>query len=512
MQLKETPSTRMWRGRALPESGRPAGYAALIDHFDLNVPPPARPAFIADRNHPDSSQEWLIVSGKRPPDSTVSAHLEFAIKQEGVDLSVLHALFQVLPVDVLIDYITSAPLGRYTRRIWYLYEWLTGKQLDIPDLDGRPTAVDVLDTSQQVGLPEGMLSTRHRVRDNLPGTPLFCPTVRWTDALRHAVHARWDERAREALGRVRPDILSRAAAFLLLSDSRSSFEIEGERPSPDRARRWGRAIAEAGDADLDIPALERLQKMVIGDDRLVQLGLRRDGGFVGHRDRFTNDPVPEHISARAEDLPSLIEGLIRFSESTATIDPVIRAAMVSFGFVYIHPFSDGNGRLHRWLIHHVLAKADYHPTGVPFPISAAMLRNVDAYRRVLESWARPLLACIDWMPTEQKNIQVVGDTAHFYRYFDATAHAEFLYACVRETVEQDLVEEVAFLEAFDAFSDAVQQIIDMPRDTVHLLHNFLHQNGGQLSARARSREFSRLTPEEISEIESIYAEAHGKSR
>ena len=31
---------------------------------------------------------------------------------------------------------------------------------------------------------EGELSRRHRVRDNLPGTPQFCPMVRWTPALR----------------------------------------------------------------------------------------------------------------------------------------------------------------------------------------------------------------------------------------------------------------------------------------------------------------------------------------
>jgi len=33
--------------------------------------------------------------------------------------------------------------------------------------------------------------------------------------------------------------MARATAFLLLSDSKSSFSIEGERPSPKRAARWG---------------------------------------------------------------------------------------------------------------------------------------------------------------------------------------------------------------------------------------------------------------------------------
>lgn len=43
----------------------------------------------------------------------------------------------------------------------------------------------------------------------------------------------------------------------------------------------------------------------------------------------------------------------RFAKSI--YDPVL-AAGIAFGFVFIHPFEGGNGRIHRYLIHHVLAK------------------------------------------------------------------------------------------------------------------------------------------------------------
>ena len=58
---------------------------------------------------------------------------------------------------------------------------------------------------------------------------------------------------------------------------------------------------------------------------------------------------------------------------------LVVAAAVAFGFVYVHPFIDGNGRLHRWLIHQVLAAAGYNPPGVVFPVSAAILRNIQSY-------------------------------------------------------------------------------------------------------------------------------------
>lgn len=499
---------RRWRDRGLPESGWPAGYAALIDHYALRVPPPPHLAMVAERHEPESTSQWKVLPRRYRPDDTVEAHLEFALKYEGLSLAVLNALFEAISPEIVCSFVRESPTGKYARRAWFLYEWLTGRELDVDDIDSRPRAVPVVDPSQQVALHEGKLSQRHRVRNNLPGVPRFCPMVRWTDELQDAVAKQLDQQAREVVGRTHPDIVARAAAFLLLDDSQSSFRIEGEALPPDRARRWGRAVAEAGSRELTVDELVRLQRIVIGDSRFVDIGLREEGGFVGERHRYTRNPIPEHISARAEDLRDLVEGIIAYEERATSngVDPVIAAAVVAFGFIYAHPFQDGNGRIHRWLIHHGLARAGYNPPELPLPVSAAILRNVSEYRNVLESYSRPLLDCIDWEVTERKNVRVLNDTVDHYRFFDATTHAEFLYECVEETVTRDLPEEVAYLEGYDRFAQRVQQIVDMPADTIDLLHRFLRQNDGVLSKRARTKEFSALTSDEVAAIEGIYEE------
>jgi Fic family protein len=228
-------------------------------------------------------------------------------------------------------------------------------------------------------------------------------------------------------------------------------------------------------------------------------------------DRRTREPIPDHISARAEDLRSLIEGIIAYDRRSlpGRIDPVVAAAACSFGFGYVHPFEDGNGRLHRWLIHHVLATAGYNPTGVVFPVSAAILRESEQYRMVLESYSRPLLEFIEWEATATGNVHVKNDTANYYRYFDATAHAEFLYRCVEQTIEHDLPDEVNYLQAYDRFSQDSQAILDMPTQKIDLIHHFLQQGQGQLSKRARTKEFSALTDAEIKQIELLYAKSFG---
>ncbi|HYH80921.1 MAG TPA: Fic family protein [Longimicrobium sp.] len=496
------------RGRPLPEPAQLAGYAELIETYGLRVPLPPRLAAISARHHPPQHPDWLLLTPRHAPAPTLRGSLEFALKWEGVDLGVLAALFKVVPESAVAAVVREAPTGIYTRRVWFLYEWLTGCELDVPPA-GKVKSVPAVDPEQQFALSNGRTSSRHRVVDNLPGTRSFCPMVRRTAALAALQERRLDVEARQVIGRTHPDVVARAAAFLLLDDSRSSFEIEGERPPSDRTARWAQAIAQAGSRPLSVAELERLQKIVIGDARFVTLGLRETGGFIGEHDRFSRYPIPVHVSARAADLPDLVAGIAAYDERAVQggVDPVVAAAVEAFGIVYVHPFEDGNGRLHRWLIHHVLSKAGYNPPGLVFPVSAAILRDIDTYRAVLESYSALLLPLIQWRGTDESNVEVLNETGDYYRYFDATLHAEFLYRCVEQTVKVDLPGEVRFLESYDRFSGAVQALFDMPRSRVDLLHRFLRQGNGLLSRRARSREFAGLEDAEVARIEQLHAES-----
>jgi hypothetical protein len=494
--------------RRLPVTGTPAGYAALIGAYGLSVPLPRTLCAIGERHRFLEEGGWRIYSPRYAPEATLEGHLTFALKHEGLDLAVLKRLFLAAGPREVEALVRARRTGGYARRIWFLYEWLTGRTLDLPDAE-RGAYVPVVDPDRQFAVP-GQTSSRHRVKNNLPGTPDFCPLVFRTEALHAFMALDLPARAREIVSDVPRDLLARTAAFLLLKDSRSSYAIEGERAPQDRIQRWGRAIGEAGRQAIDLEELLRLQRIVIGDARFVRLGLRTQDGFVGEHDRANRQPLPDHIDARPEDLPSLIEGMTAFDRGAATeLDAVIAAATLAFGFVYAHPFEDGNGRIHRYLIHHVLAERDFNPPGVVFPVSAAILEQIDEYRRVLEDYAQRLLPCIEWEPTDNGNVRVLNDTGDFYRFFDATPHAEFLYRCVRRTTEQDLPQETAFLRAYDEFCSRVGAIVDMPANTLDLLFRFVQQNGGRLSGRARAREFAALTDEEAERIEEFYEEAFG---
>lgn len=489
----------------------PAGYAALIHAYGLPAPLPRTLSAIGSRHRIVEDAGWRIYTPRHAPDASLEGHLTFALRYEGLDLAALKRLFLSVAPEEIAALVRATPTGLYTRRLWFLYEWLLGRELDLP-VAGRIAYVDAVDTAlQHAG--HGQNSARHRVRNNLPGTPEFCPLVFRTATLDGFIAQDLRERARAAVSNVPADLVARTAAFLLLKDSRSSYVIEGERPPLDRIQRWGRAIGEAGRAPLDENELLRLQRIVIGDARFVRLGLRIEGGFVGEHDRETQRPIPTHVSARPEDLSSLVRGLIAFDHAAESeLDPVTAAAVLAFGFVYIHPFEDGNGRIHRYLMHHVLARSGFNPPGVHFPVSAAILDGIDEYRRVLESYSERLLPVIAWESTAQGNVRVLNDTADFYRFFDATPHAEFLYACVLKTIEEDLPNETAFLKNFDQFRTGIANMVDMPERTFNNLFGFLRQNGGRLSRRARENEFAMLTPDEVEKIEDLYGASFGDGR
>ena len=236
------------------------------------------------------------------------------------------------------------------------------------------------------------------------------------------------------------------------------------------------------------------------------MGYRTQGGFVGEHDRVTGEPMPEHISARWQDLEILMAGLLESANKMVTnqFHPVLTATIIAFGFVYIHPFEDGNGRIHRYLIHHLLSSMKFTPQGIIFPVSAAILDKINDYRKVLESYSHPLLDFIEWRKTTDNNVEVLNETADYYRYFDATSQAEFLFECVDYTINKIIPDEVTYLQNYDDMKIWLDDHFQMPDNMVALLIRFLEPNKGTLSNRARDKEFADLTDKEVKEIEGTY--------
>lgn len=504
----ESPQDRLFQDQTIPRGTRLAGLSALV--YELSIAAPLRRPSAVSEQHVHGSRRseavWNVFDKRYWPGNTVADHLTFALRHDETDLLVLKRIFEAVPQAEVEAMVREASTALPVRRAWYLYETLTGRTLDVGDAPQTRT-VDLLDpTIYFTGKPR--LSVRHRVRDNLIGTGRFCPVIRRTAALEQSLELDLSAKARDIVGRTGGHVIARAASFMLLADSRASFQIEGERPPRNRLERWGRAVLQAGRNELTLDEIVRLHGVLIEDTRFVRAGLRTEGVFLGERDHNA-DPLPEFVGARATDLSDLMSGMLEANDRMRDdgLDPVLQAAATAFGFVYVHPFEDGNGRLHRCLIHHVLAERKFTPPGMVFPVSSVMLDRIDDYRATLQAHSSPLMPFIDWRPTEGHNVEVLNETADLYRYYDCTEVAEFLYACVKRTVESDLPREIDYLRRHDDAIRRVMDMVEMPDRIAGNLVMFIRQNKGTLPKRRREGEFCELRDDEVSLIQDIVNEA-----
>ncbi len=484
------------------------GYAALIAHYKLRCPPPRRLLAIAAGRQRSmrlaDGTEWLLLprsSGLRVP-ATPIQHLGVALKHEGVDLRVLASLFRRDVRDELIAFIEDNPRGQYVRRAWFFYEWLTGDTLPVASLQAAEY-VPALDPTRYFARPPTR-SVRHKVDDNMPGVPGFCPLIRRTDRLSERNTERLAAEAQGIVDAADPAVLRRAVAYMVLNESKGSFGIEGEAPPRTRLERWGQVISGAAAVELSIAALLALQRSLFDrQQRFVHYGLRTEGGFVGRHDRDTASPIPDHVSARPEDLPSLLQGLLdAYAVQRAHgFDPVLAAAVLGFGFVFIHPFEDGNGRLHRFLFQKALMDGGVGPNGVVLPVSAVILDDLALYRAVLEDFSLPAMRAIEWEATPEGNVRVTNDTADLYRYFDATRQAEYLAGCIERTIRLALPNELRYLKQFDEAKRRIADLADMPDRLSSLFIQFCTQNDGRLSAGKRAEYFEGIDDELLARLE-----------
>jgi Fic family protein len=310
------------------------------------------------------------------------------------------------------------------------------------------------------------------------------------------------ERCQQVVAEYPPELLRRALSYLYTKETRSSFEIEHIKPSASRTERFITLLELAEKEDFcDKARLIDLQNRIV-DPRFADADYRTSQNYVGESVVWQTERV-HYACPKPADLPGLMAGLIEAHGRMGGdgIHAVLHAAAVAYGFVFLHPFEDGNGRIHRFLIHNILARRGFTPEGLMFPVSAAMLKNPGEYDASLEAFSKPLMPLMEYELDDEGRMNVLNETAVWYRFIDMTPQAEALFAFIEKTIETELVEELNFLANYDRAKAAIQEVVDMPDRQIDLFIRFCLQNHGRLSARKRSSHFAALTDDEIARME-----------
>ena len=335
-----------------------------------------------------------------------------------------------------------------------------------------------------------------------------CPTVRRTASIEACLATDPLGEAREYLKGIGSTELDRVLSWAYLHETRSTYELEGETLPSNKAEAFASILRQAGEPHaLTEEYLTELQNAVVTN------ALAREPAFR-HTQNYLTNGAPgargvSYVPPPADLLASILGTIDRLAnrQICSTLDPLVRATLVSFGFVFAHPYADGNGRLSRFLAHYTLRQSGALPNGYILPLSIAMKRNEPQYLQALQSFSRPArdLWSVLWIDRDNFTFEFKGHGS-IYRYWDATPCVEFMYKMAEETLRQDLQGEVEFLHCYDAVLGETDERFDIPGSTLSKLIRMAYQQGGVLSKNRRKQFLDEVPPEAFDFIETAVRE------
>lgn len=484
----------------------PIGFQEVIRRMGLRVPAPERPANTDSgvNKRIETDSELLFPTSVAIDDSPIG-HLEFGLRNEGVNLALIAAALKQIPPEDLQDRLKEKPNSEYIRRLAFWWESLhPGQPLDAAEPSGGYVALFPEKDYIVAKNPERY--QRFRVWDNALGNADFCPVVRRPDHPGEEALETVLDQARKLMARTEPRDYERANQYLYLSETEHSFNIENDTPDADRSARFMELLSRAGSPEaIDEDYLITIQQAAVKHPvyketsyRLKQNWLSRSSGPILRVDYF---PPP------SDDLRSMMSGWERFAnDKTRGIDPLTHIAATSFGFVYLHPFLDGNGRIHRFLIHEMLVRSGLAPDDTIIPVSAVIINKMEEYAAVLNHFSKPINKLWNYSRGEEGPIVKQSADPAVYRYPDMGRETSFLNKMLSLAVTKEMPHEIRWLKNFDTAYKSINDTYDIPSQDAHLLIRLIEQNGGVLSKRKR-RKFDLVPEDKIQKIEQIVREA-----
>ena len=487
------------------------GYSWLCKTLGLTAFPPARPARVDPVSRVTRTPEALLVPANVAPGySDPIAHLLFALKHEGVNMQVLAQALRKIEGKNLKELVESQPSSRYVRVLGYMWEHFNQQELDHDTSIAGPT-IDLFDPTRYLTAP-GQRNAKWRVNFNGLGSLDYCVTVERTPEIEQQLLHNTLNRATTFLSQLGQQATDRALSWAYLHETESSYAIERESPSQDKAEAFVALLKQAASPrSMNEAYLVELQNAVLTNPLDMAAAYRHEQNWL--RGPLRGAAGITYIPPPPEMVPELMDGVLLFANSLSkSIDPIVSAAIASFGFVFVHPFMDGNGRLSRFLFHYALCQSDRLPQGMLLPVSVAMKRNESLYLKALQSYSGKMRQHWDvrWIGDEEYTFRFTGDTS-LYRYWDATECVAFCLNMAEQALEKDLREETEFLAKFDQVYRLVDDRFDVRGNDLTTLIVSSMQNNGRVSNHRR-KQFRLTVPEKVFDaIESAIQEINAAS-
>lgn len=466
------------------------------------------------------------------PTMDIVDHICYAIKNEGIDLSVLTELLSTFGETErlhIADAISGSPKSRDSsmRKLGYMYETIVGEEIPLQDNILTKTTYDSLFNPEiyyTSSIPKN-ISAKFKITDNSIGNiTTICPIIRRTDNLDIHSAADYGQSISSIFGKVNKNIIDLACDRLALNETQHSFIYEKD--THDAKSR----ITKLKEVMLNMD----LNKDYLTEEHLVELQnciaskYKQDdafrnyqnfiGGYIGSKPVVTYmPPKPQLLRGYMSEVHKLYTELI---SPDCGLDPVIAGSIVGCYFVLAHPFADGNGRISRFLMQNVWMRRGYNYKNMILPISEALScsgsDSKNDYIKSLANITTPMMNRQDY-----HFVSITEDGQDFYvpefkkcnlkayAYPDLTAYCETVYDLVKEASSDYLPKTVIKTQIIETTKEKLRNEVSIGDKRLSKFVDLCLHNDGVLSNNKR-RSFRDIPSAAIDRIQAVVLEEYSK--
>lgn len=449
-----------------------------------------------------------------------AAHIMYAVAGELFNPYILKKVFSSLGREDKMDIeeaLNEAPENVVNRKVGYMYEKFTGKELDFRPSDrmaeGKKEYEKLLSsniyyTLSTNTLPAHRINQKYRIYDNALGDlDIMCPMVRRSRELDLLSERNYGSELLDVFKKTEPDILDDVKNIMFMKESMMSFKVEGEEKASARIRIYEDILRENqyGIENFSKNTLVNMQNKIVSAEKSVG-DYRGRQNFVGSMGQGDSVPTIDFVPPKPEDVDGLMSGVISMHAALGNdrnIDPVVAGSIMHGAFVVVHPFEDGNGRISRCCFHDMLAVHDYVPGGAIFPVSDIISQNKNEYTKGLANVTYNIIKACDFDFDENGCFIVRNNDADLYRYLDMTPFAESMYRILAKTMDETVPDILDSARILKRVRSAIDKHVPYmtERQKNRYLKLSLSDDEGRVYYHLKRRVFNDIKDEDLERLQ-----------
>lgn len=421
-------------------------YFGLSDCIRINNSPTHKEALPCLPKSVDKKDDHLTSESKK---WGYFDHIKQYLIHSYLNIPFLRSIMLKIQRDEITSYISESSHEVIARKIGFWYEFLTEKDIPV-NMNTIFEYSDLLDSEIYItGTSEKV--PKWFIKNNLLGDARYCPVVRNTSELKNLLDKKLIQKS-ESLACHYP-VGNQVRASNYFFSGRTTFPGSPTKTENinllTRHRKFQTLLQLAGSDNisciLEKERLLRLQNQIV-DPEVVA-------------DEFRSIPIQVdssssktlYICPPPSMLQSLMAGLNNVVTKISQVPTEIQAGIISFGFVFIHPFVDGNGRIARFLVHDVINRHSKVLKDSRMLITANLYKDKKGYLKVMQNYCKPITDKINHKCIREDCLEIANpdEVEDYYKYPDLTLQCTFLLKSLYSSITKDIPHEMLFLEKYD---------------------------------------------------------------